>query len=179
MPVLASKSNDVLVIVILSIVGFLLFLLAINLFFLVVFSRRIKRNQRALTIIIATKYRYLKKVFEIYHKTTGELDPKIQEVLKYINLLNLEDPASSESRDTVNKLTYLRNEMDFVTKKDVLFQKHEEFIRAKTSVEEMDVVYQRAIASYNNDINGYNYWIRFLPYRWLFVLLKAKKKEII
>ncbi len=170
---------SVWLIVLVSVVGFLVLLLAICLFFIAVFSRRIRRNQKALTIIIATKYSFLKKVFEISKKITGELDENIEAALKYINLLNLEDPASAESRETVNKLTYLRNEMDFIAKKDPLFLKHEEFLRAKQSVEEMDVVYQRAIASYNNDINGYNYWIRFLPYRWLFLLLRVKTKDII
>lgn len=166
-------------IILLSIAAFIVFLFALNIFFIIVFRRRIKRDQKALTIIIATKYKYLEKLFAIYGKITNESNPKIEEALNYFNLVNLEDPASFESRETVNKLTYLRNEMDFITKKNDIFTKHEEFLRAKASVEEMDTVYQKTIANYNSNINGYNYWIRFLPFRLIFLALKISKKDII
>ena len=159
--------------------GVYLLLLIMAVVFSLIFARHLRKDTKGLMVIITTKYGYLKRVYEIAEKIAGDLEPEIKEALNYFNLINLQDPTSNACRETVNKLTFLRNEMDFLPRKDVIYTKHEEFLRAKSSVEEMDVVYQRAITNYNNDISGYNYWIRFLPVRFIFLMFRIKTKDII
>ena len=159
--------------------GIFVLLLLTAIVFSSIFARHLRRDKKGLMVIVTTKYGYLKRVYEIAEKIGGELEPDIKEALNYFNLINLQDPTSNACRETINKLTFLRNEMDFLQRKDVIYTKHEEFLRAKSSVEEMDVVYQRAITNYNNDISGYNYWIRFMPVRFIFLMFRIKTKDII
>ena len=54
-----------------------------------------------------------------------------------------------------------------------------EFVQNKNNVNELDVQYRNNVIMYNADVLGYNYWIRFLPCRFIFQMFKIKKKEII
>ena len=165
--------------IIVILAGIFILSLIMSSLFIFYFSRVVKKDHKALVVILATKYEYLRKVYEISGKINGFIDPEVKKELDYFNLVNLEEPSSAEFKTTIDKLTFLRNKMDFLSRSQEIYSKHEEFKRAKTSVEEMDIVYQAAIATYNNDINAYNYWIRFLPCRLLYWLIGFKKKEII
>ena len=73
----------------------------------------------------------------------------------------------------------LRDEAMFIASKNSFLEKHDEFRIAKRNVLESDNVYRINIAMYNADVLGYNYWIGFLPTRYIYKILKVKRKEII
>ena len=89
---------------------------------------------------------------------------------------NQELPACLEAR---NDLTYLRNELVMLTNSSEALSKNLELKRAKDAIVEMDANYRTLVAMYNADVLGYNYWINFLPAKYIKYIFKLKEKQII
>jgi len=47
----------------------------------------------------------------------------------------------------------------------------------KKEIAELDESRRQHIAIYNSDINGYNYWIRLMAYRYLLILFRYREKK--
>jgi hypothetical protein len=90
--------------------------------------------------------------------------------------MNQELPACLEAR---NDLTYLRNELVLLTNSTENLSKNLELKRAKDAIIEMDANYRTLVAMYNADVLGYNYWINFLPTKYIKYIFKLKEKQII
>ena len=73
----------------------------------------------------------------------------------------------------------LRDELVYLAEQNERLSKHGEIRQAKNNITEMDANYRNLIAMYNADAIGYNYWISFIPTRYIYKLLKVQSKQII
>lgn len=157
----------------------MILLLILNLSLIGTFRAILNRHNKAMNVMIMTKYDNLKKIIDVLHEIGFALDEKMNNAFDSI------DPKVFESQDTLeckqarDKLTYLQSEIFFLSRKNAFIENNDKYTIAKNNVLETDVVYRNTVAMYNADVLGYNYWIRFLPYRWLFLLFRLKEKELI
>ncbi|MFA5481122.1 MAG: hypothetical protein WC282_01890 [Bacilli bacterium] len=89
-----------------------------------------------------------------------------------IGLLN-----SSEIFDFAPKLEKMTKAVFEFAETSKTIKKMSEYAQYKKELEELDEIKRQHIAIYNSDINGYNYWIRIMSYRWILIALKFHEKK--
>ncbi len=166
--------NIAVVIVLVYILG-----LIINLAMVAWFKRALKTHRHGMAIAAFTKFDNISKLLAILKKHNIEVDKQSLEMFESLGSNSFKHPEAKEGKEAIEKLTYLRESVMSIARKQEKLNQNEEFTLAKNNVLEMDVVYRNAVAFYNADVLGYNYWIRFLPYRYWFLLFKKKEKDLI
>ena len=108
-----------------------------------------------------------------------KIDNQYHVMLNEINPHDFDHQDTKECKKARDTLSYLN---DVILKPLLDSEKlinNPEFELAKSNITEQDRIYHRYVAMYNADILGFNYWIRFWPWRYIFILLDIKTKEII
>ena len=161
------------------IAGIYLLTIIVDMCFLGFFKRTLHKHSKSLSIALNSKFDNVKKLFEIMKKLGVKIDPKFDETLDSIIVFDFAKQYTEECKIGREKLTYLRDEAMHLAKQQKNLEKNNEFNMAKNNVLEMDKVYHTTLACYNADVLGYNYWLKFLPTRWIFKLLKVHEKDLI
>ena len=159
--------------------GLALLLALTDAIFILSFRGIFKKHNAALGLMLHVKYDNTKKLVDCLHKNKVEVPQKYIDVINRIqteSFNNQELPACLEAR---NDLTYLRNELVMLTNSSEALSKNLELKRAKDAIVEMDANYRTLVAMYNADVLGYNYWINFLPAKYIKYIFKLKEKQII
>ncbi len=147
--------------------------------FILSFRSIFKKHNAALGLMLHVKYDNTKKLIDCLNKNQVNVPYRYIEV---VNRIKTESFANQESQDCLNArndLTYLRNELVLLTNSNEALSKNMELKRAKDAIVEMDSNYRKLIAMYNADVLGYNYWINFLPAKYIKYIFKLKEKQII
>lgn len=175
---LENWANILISIAIYIVAAFLLLFVA-NLIFASWFKNILKKHSAGMSVTLNAKFDNLKKLFEIMKKLNVPIDQKYIDTINSIDINSFKHQWTDECRKSREKLTYLRDEALYIARSQKNLEKNNEFITAKNNVLEMDAVYRNIVACYNADVLGYNYWIRFLPFRWFWLLIRAKLKDLI
>lgn len=168
-----------LIIVIVSLIAIWILFLIVNLIFIGSFNAIFKKHRKAMTVILYTKYENMKKLFSVINQSGIKIEERLTNMLNEINPKDFEDPALSAFETSKNTLSYLKDEIMFVANQNPDLNNSLDFIQAKNNVLESDNIYRSNVVMYNADVLGYNYWIRFLPCRFVFKIFRVKKKQII
>ena len=171
------EAVKIILIVLASIIALWLLLLIVNLIFVGSYLTIFKKHKKAMVVVLYTKLENLKKIFSVMRQSGIDIDSKLIEMLNGISEKDFEEPGSKEYVSANNTLSYLKDEVLFIASGDEDLNNSSEFAFAKKNVMEADVLYRSNVIMYNADVLGYNYWIRFLPCRFVFKMFKAKKKE--
>lgn len=170
---------NILISVIIYVVGLVLVLFIANLIFAAWFKQILKKHSAGMSVTLNAKFDNIKKLFDIMKKLNVKFDEKYIETINSIDINSFKHQWTDECKKAREKLTYLRDEAMFIARSQKNLEKNNEFITAKNNVLEMDTVYRNIVACYNADVLGYNYWIRFLPFRWFWKMIKVKTKDLI
>lgn len=153
--------------------------LMITLGFVVTFKRKLNEHSRAIVIVLNQKKEALINLVEIIEKNGLKLDPKYLVLLRDIDVNSFERIYSAESKKSRETLSYVKQELFSIANKSVDFKKNEEYKLASSLLVSLDEQFRFLVATYNADVIGYNYWIRFKPYGYIFLLNKTENKDII
>ena len=159
--------------------GIAILFIAVDVIFILMFNRIFKKHNAALGLMLHVKYDNMKKLIDCLNKNKVDVPYRYIEVINRIqteSFMNQELPSCLEAR---NDLTYLRNELVLLTNSTENLSKNLELKRAKDAIIEMDANYRTLVAMYNADVLGYNYWINFLPTKYIKYIFKLKEKQII
>ena len=165
------------VLVIIAITWFALFF--INLLFIFFFKTILNKHSKAMTVILNAKYENTKKLFEIMQKYDVEVEDKILDALKSVDVKTFKNHDDKDSEESRAVLAYLRDEANFISNRNKQLSDKADFQLAKSNVLELDAQYRNNVVMYNADVLGYNYWISFLPCRFIYKIFKVKKRKII
>lgn len=177
-PQLSTPLNITLTVIIAIVALWLLAFLIAELFILF-FKSALRRHSKSMMVLLNAKYENLQKVYDLFKEYNVEVDPKLVETLNKIDVKTFEKQDSKEAEEARNLLAYLRDEANYIANRNKDLLEKPDFAIARNNVLELDIQYRNNIALYNADVLGYNYWIAFLPVRFIFKIFKAKKKDII
>lgn len=162
-----------------SVVALWILLLIVNLIFVGSYNAIFKKHKKALTVILYTKLENMKKIFSILHQSGINIDKRLTDMLNDIKVQDFSEPSSENFDKSKNSLSYLKDEVMFIANQNPDLNSSLDFVQAKNNVLDSDAKYRSNVVMYNADVLGYNYWIRFLPCRFVFKMFKVKKKQII
>lgn len=161
------------------VVAFLFAVFMFNFGCILFFNSTLKKHSKGMTVALNSKFDNIKKLYKITSKLGVKFDEKFISCLESIDPDTFKKQTSSECKSSREKLTYLRDELLYISRRNDKLEKNNEFNSAKNNVLEMDTVYRTTVANYNADVLGFNYWIRFLPFRWFWKLCRTKTKDLI
>ena len=176
---LMSTGLRITLIVIAAIVGVWLLLLLVNLIFVASFSSIFKKHKRAVPVVLYTKYESLNNLVAIMKQAGIKVDNRLVAILGDISSNDFAEPGSQQFETAKNTLSYLRDELMFIANQHPELKDDFEFNQVKKNINDCDIQYRSTVAMYNADVLGYNYWISFLPCRFVFLIFRVKPKEII
>lgn len=159
--------------------GFYLFLLVVDLIFVASFRHIMKKHNKALSIIYSAKYDQLVKLHEFLIKHGATFDEKVEKTIKEIDPKHFVDQSNPECILEKDKLTYIQQEIMVKLPLFAHLNEDQEFALIKNLINEIDRNLRLYSIAYNSDVLGYNYWVRFLPWRFIFLMFKVKTKETI
>ena len=169
----------IVLIVVGSLIGIWILLLIVNLIFFGFFNSAFKKHTKAMTVILYSKLENMEKLFAILKQSGIKIDERLTKLLSEINVEDFQEPNMGQFEKSKNTLSYLKDEVMFIANQNPELNTNPDFIQAKNNVIESDAIYRSNVVMYNADVLGYNYWIRFLPCRFVFKMFKVKKKQII
>ena len=162
-----------------SLIGLWILLFIVNLIFVGSFSAIFKGHKKAIVVILYTKLDNMKKLYSILEKSGIKLDSKVKDALYDIGTTDFNEPGNELFEKSKNALSYVKDEIMFASNEHPELSSNQEFVQNRKNVNELDTQYRNNVVMYNADVLGYNYWIRFLPCRFIFKMFKVKKKQII
>lgn len=173
------KPHEVFILVILCILTLYILLIILDLIFVFSFKSILRKHNKSLAVILNTKYDNIQKMISVIDKYGITIDSPALKEFENIDVKDLNKQYTAKCKAARDILSILRNELVFLSSSHPILEQDEIFVMAKENIIQLDDVYRVNIAMYNADVLGYNYWIRFLPCRYIFLLLKTKTKDLI
>lgn len=156
---------------------FLLFILV--LIFVLTFRKIMKQHRKSLMILMNIKRENVIKILEIFMGLNIDINPLIIEKLKQIDIAKFMTPEDPETKEVMELLSSVRDQTFLLHEQHAVLNENKDYLKAKANILEIDKVYRTKVAMYNADVLGYNYWIKFLPTRFIFTIFKCKEKALI
>lgn len=132
-----------------------------------------------MVILINVKYDNLVNLWNCLEKNGAKFDDRIKNALVEVQRNSFDEPETALSKKAQDLLTYIREELVFLSRQIPGIENSEEYMAAKENLAMIDNQYRNNVAMYNADVLGYNYWIWFWPTRWIWLMFGFKKKELI
>ena len=170
---------NIIILVIASIIGLWLLLLVVDIGFVFTFRTILKRHKQSLTVILNTKYLNLVRIFEIAKEHDLPIKEEINNLLSEIDKKGFEQHETELGEKTRTYLSYLGEEARFLVNRNKSVYEDGEGEIVRTNFKDNEVQLRSNIAMYNADVLGFNYWINFLPTRFVYKIFKIKKKDLI
>ena len=168
----------ILIIISGSILALYLLTVIVALIFVLSFRKIMKQHSKSLAIILTSKKEIILKIFQLIRSLGIEVEDEVFITLS-VDPNIFSTPDSGLSKEVSEQLSLLRDKAFLLANLNKDIEKHKEFTLLKDYILEIDKVYRIKLAMYNADVLGYNYWINFLPTRYIFKIFRCKEKELI
>lgn len=174
-----NTAGWVILFVVLGLITLYLLIVIMDAIFVGSFLGLFDRHKKAMVVCLNLKYDNINKLYAILRSHKVEFDEKFNSLLCEIQRNDFDNPESEACKRSDHNLTFLKDEILYILRREKDLEKHEEIKAAKENVILLDTQYRSRVAVYNADILGYNYWISFFPTRWIWLMFKFRKKDII
>ncbi|MDY0100611.1 MAG: hypothetical protein WCZ47_04825 [Bacilli bacterium] len=165
------------IIIVASLIGLYLLFFLLVLFVISTFKKRLGKRQLALHLILQQRKDIIVNMYALALKEKIDFEKQLKSAIKK---LQKDEERHIHEHDILLELSRIEKlSLDLINflKTQRSFKKKEEFILFQKELEELDELKRQHISIYNHDVEGYNYWVRFLTYRYLFVLFKVETKK--
>lgn len=159
------------------IVGVYLLLIAVNAIFVTSFFVIMRKHDRAIAIILKSKLDNLKDLIKILDGYNAEISQELRELCSKTSDYLLGKDRLDNVEEVKKNLSYLKSELYTLIEEKNYSDDKIELI--SETITQLDSVYRTNVIMYNADVLGYNYWIRFLPCRYIWLLFRTKEKDLI
>ena len=161
------------------IAGLYLLCVILDIIFVVSFSSILARHDHDLFLILTNKKDNLDQLASLLNKNGVKLDKKMVEALEKFDLKIIEHQDGEEAKNARDKLTSISEYLLLTARENKKVADSDEFIELSANIDEIEKVYRQHTILYNADVLGYNFWITFVPTKYIYLILKKKKKDLI
>ena len=154
-----------------------LLIIIVDATFVASFSSIMKHHAHDLTVILTNKRDNLAKLVEFFLGNGIKLDKKKVENLQNFDTKRLEIKDNDDSKAAREELTSLNDYLLSVYEQNDIKDEQGECRKIIDNIYELEKVYRQHLMMYNADVLGYNFWIEFFPTRFIYIILRFKKKE--
>lgn len=177
--ILLSQPLLITIIVLSIIFGVYLLIVLVNLLFIATFRHTMKKHNKALSVLYTSKLDQLIKMHQMLIDNGASFDQKVTTTIKQLSPENFADQNLEECKIAKDKLTYLQQEIMVKLPLFPALNESTEFTLINDLLVEIERNMRIYSIAYNSDVLGYNYWVRFMPCRYIFLIFRIKLKETI
>ena len=172
-----SPASIVFIIILIILITYVLVFL-MNLAFINVFLKKFREHKHALNIALTEKYEIITHLISLAGKYGVKIDDSMINLyndIKSIDFVSFESEICQKSKTS---LAILKQEIISACKQNEQLVNDNEYKNFVEQLNMLDSQIRYLVVSFNADVIGYNYWIHFKPYRYIFSFLEIKEKEI-
>lgn len=173
------KGWGILIFILLILAGLYLLTLIINLIFVVSFSNMMRRDNRGIRVSLSAKLDILRKAQEVITANGLKLTEKCTHSLKYLDSEDFLEAQLEEFATSTEELAAVEKEVSGILFSSRKLAKNDEVELIKSLLKDINESLKTSVMAYNADVLGYNYWVRFPPCIFIFLLFKVKLKKTI
>lgn len=141
-------------------------------------SRRLNKRRHKVDIASAQKYDVLRMIGKLF--LLHQIDVPQELILsKRPHFADtLQNIKTTERKLVASFLLRTAQALFYYGEQNQSLSQNPEYIALKVTLSEVDQVFQQSLLIYNADAMGFNYWRRFLWYRWLASWMKLKERDL-
>ena len=142
------------------------------------FLKRIELQLNAVDVLLAQKYDVLRLVGKLFKKYKVALPTEFEDELAPHFDERLKEVTGTERTTIRSYLLKATQAVLYFGEQDKGLALSSEYANLKKPLTEVDKDYRKAVAIYNADVLGYNYWIGVFLWRWVAKAAKMKSKDV-
>ena len=154
-----------------------LLIIIVSISFVWSFRSIMSHHNHDITVILTNRRDNYIKLADLINKSGVKLDKKQVEVLNSFDLKRIETQDGEDAKLAREELTSLGEYLVMTATANEVSLNNEEYQNVMANINELDKVYRQHLMMYNADVLGYNFWINFFPTRFIFKILRFKKKD--
>ena len=154
-----------------------LLVLIVGVTFVWSFASIMNHHSHDLTVILTNKRDNLIKLADLLNASGIKIDKKKNDALRNFDLKRIENHDGEDAKNARDELTSLSDYLLGVANDNQTSLNEDDYQLITANIFELEKVYRHHVMMYNADVLGYNFWINFLPTRFIFKILKFKRKD--
>ena len=170
---------NVLILVLIILVGAYLLLIIFNLVFVFSFTKMMRRDNRGIRVSLSAKLDILKKCQEVILANEIRISEKCNHSLRYLDSEDFLEVQKEEFSAATEELSQVEKEISGILFSSRKLAKNDEVELLKSLLKDVNESLKTSVMAYNADVLGYNYWVRFGPCKYIYLILKIKLKKTI
>ena len=152
-------------------------LLIVSVSFVWSFASIMSHHNHDITVILTNKRDNFIKLANLLNSSGVKIDKKQMDALNGFDLKRIEKQDGEDAKLAREELTSLGEHFLSLATSNEASLNEEEYFHITTNINELEKVYRQHLMMYNADVLGYNFWINFFPTRFIFKILRFKKKD--
>ena len=173
------KGWNILILILLILVAVYLFLLVLNIVFVISFGNMMRRDNRGIRVSLSAKLDILRKAQEVILANGLKITEKCSHSLRYLDSEDFLEAQTEDFATATEELAMVEKEISGILFSSRKLAKNDEVELIRSLLKDVNESLKTSVMAYNADVLGYNYWIRFTPCKFFFILLKKKPKKTI
>ena len=154
-----------------------LLILIVSVSFVWSFASIMSHHSHDITVILTNKRDNFIKLANLLNGSGVKTDKKQVDALNAFDLKRIEKQDGDDARLAREELTSLGEYFLSTATSNETSLNEEDYFQITTNINELEKVYRQHLMMYNADVLGFNFWINFFPTRFIFKILRFKKKD--
>ena len=154
-----------------------LIVLIVGVTFVWSFASIMSHHNHDITVILTNRRDNLIKLVGLLSSSGIKTDKKKIDGLRNFDLKRIENQDGEDAKNARDELTSYQDYLLSVYNDNQSVVKEDDYQLVLNNIYELEKVYRHHVMMYNADVLGYNFWINFLPTRFIFKLLRFKRKD--
>ena len=173
------KTWQIVILILLILLAIYLLLFIVNLVFVISFRNMMRRDNRGIRVALSAKLDILRKAQEVIQANNIKITDTCAHSLRYLDSEDFFEVQTDDFFKSTAELEMVEKEIMGILKTSRKLAKNDEVELLKSLVNDVNESLKTSVMAYNADVLGYNYWIRFTPCKFIFLLFKTKIKKTI
>ncbi len=143
------------------------------------YRKQMRKDNRGIRVAMSTKLDILRKCQAVMETNKIKMSDECYKKLRYLDTEDFLQVQTDDFDSGRADLNFVENEIrGYVTTKRKLL-KNEETEILRLLLQDINESLKTSIVAYNSDVLGYNYWVRFPLYRFIFIIFKCNPYKTI
>lgn len=174
-----SEGWNIVILILLILFGLYIVLFITNLVFVNSFRSMMKRENKGIRVSLSAKLDILIKSKEVIEANGVKISEKTAHSLRYLDSEDFLEAQKDEFEKSTQELNEAEKEIANILRSSRKLADNDEVELLKSLLKDINESLKTLYMRYNADVLGYNYWVRFTPCRFIFLLFKVKLKKTI
>ena len=172
-----DKGWNILILVLMIIIGLYLLVLIVNLVFVFSFKKMMVRENKAIRVALSAKLDILIKCQEVITSHDIKISEKTTHSLRYLDSEDFLEAQKEEFTQSTSEMADVEKEIGGILSSSRKLANDDEVALLKSLIKDVNESLKNLYMTYNADVLGYNYWVRFPPCIIFFLMFKVKLKK--